>query len=78
MSRRVGMGIVSSVNLTISAGIEVAKGEEFGYFAFGGSDIILLFEKKMNARITVKPGTHNNQGTKIAVAAPRSGRRQVR
>jgi len=34
----IGMGQVSSVNLTAQVGAHLAKGEEFGYFAFGGSD----------------------------------------
>ncbi len=41
----VGMSHVASVALTAEAGSDLAKGEEFGYFQFGGSDIILLFEK---------------------------------
>ncbi len=40
-----GMSHVASVALTAEAGSHLAKGEEFGYFQFGGSDIILLFEK---------------------------------
>ncbi|SHF73999.1 Phosphatidylserine decarboxylase [Jatrophihabitans endophyticus] len=40
----VGMAHVASVVLTAQAGAEVAKGEEFGYFQFGGSDIVLLFQ----------------------------------
>ncbi len=40
----VGMSQVASVVLTATAGKPLAKGEEFGYFQFGGSDMILLFE----------------------------------
>ena len=40
----VGMSQVASVVLTASEGNGLAKGEEFGYFQFGGSDMILLFE----------------------------------
>jgi len=40
----VGMGHVSSVNFTVDDNIYLAKGDEFGYFAFGGSDLIMLFE----------------------------------
>jgi len=40
----VGMSQVASVVLTASEGKSLAKGEEFGYFQFGGSDMILLFE----------------------------------
>lgn len=47
----VGMAQVSSVNMTAIAGNETLKGDEFGYFLFGGSDIIMLFEKKVNAQV---------------------------
>ena len=62
----VGMGIVSSVNLTVDKDATLTKGEEFGFFAFGGSDIIILFESAMNVNITMEEGTHYKQGTKIA------------
>jgi len=42
----VGMAQVSSVNLSVSEGDKVTKGDELSYFLFGGSDIIMLFEKK--------------------------------
>ncbi len=41
----VGMSHVASVVLTASEGSELSKGAEFGYFQFGGSDIILLFQR---------------------------------
>ncbi|ACF13809.1 phosphatidylserine decarboxylase-related [Chloroherpeton thalassium ATCC 35110] len=47
----IGMAQVSSVNMTAVAGNETLKGDEFGYFLFGGSDIIMLFEKKVNAQV---------------------------
>ena len=47
----VGMSHVSSVNLTAVTGKNVAKGDEFGYFQFGGSDIILLFQKGVDPQI---------------------------
>ncbi len=62
----VGMGIVSSVNLTAEVGAELAKGEEFGYFAFGASDIVVLFEKDA-VKLTAQPGKHYKQGEAIAV-----------
>ena len=63
----VGMGIVSSVNLTAEEGATLAKGEELGYFAFGGSDIIVLFEAAANVRMTTEAGKHYHQGNAIAV-----------
>ncbi|UTA66194.1 phosphatidylserine decarboxylase [Emticicia sp. 21SJ11W-3] len=45
----VGMAQVSSVHMYSNlAGQTVNKGTEFGYFAFGGSDIIMLFEKPVD------------------------------
>jgi phosphatidylserine decarboxylase len=43
----VGMDFISSCNLTVDVGDYVNKGDEFGYFLFGGSDIIMIFEKNI-------------------------------
>jgi len=42
----VGMTFVSSVNLTSEVGDRLQKGDEFGFFMFGGSDIVMLFQNK--------------------------------
>lgn len=47
----VGMGNVASVNLHTEPGRPVAKGDEFGYFQFGGSDIIVLFQEGVNLQV---------------------------
>lgn len=54
----VGMGQVSSVNFleTIKTGTEVRKGDELGYFLFGGSDCVMLFEGDSGFRLTVGKG----------------------
>ena len=54
----VGMGQVSSVNFveTIKPGTEVKKGDELGYFLFGGSDCVMLFEGSSGFRLTVGKG----------------------
>jgi len=41
----VGAMMVGSIITTVNEGDHVARGDEFGYFAFGGSTIVLLFEK---------------------------------
>lgn len=41
----IGMCQVSGVNMTHEVGRECLKGDEFGYFTFGGSDIIVLTQK---------------------------------
>ncbi|MDD5303581.1 MAG: phosphatidylserine decarboxylase [Elusimicrobia bacterium] len=63
----IGMAQVSSVNLTARAGATLVKGEEFGFFSFGGSDIVMLFEAG-KVRFDAKVGTHYNQGRKIGHA----------
>ncbi|AFM18857.1 phosphatidylserine decarboxylase [Mycolicibacterium chubuense NBB4] len=47
----VGMSHVASVNLSTVVGTEVTKGEEFGYFQFGGSDIIILFQEGVGPEV---------------------------
>lgn len=39
-------GPISSVNLTPEVGATLQKGDEFGYFMFGGSDILMLSQNK--------------------------------
>ncbi|MFB6284879.1 MAG: phosphatidylserine decarboxylase [Halobacteria archaeon] len=63
----VGMAIVSSIELLVEEGIEVAKGDEAGYFLFGGSDVILLFEEDA-VELTAEPGQHHLMGEKIGEA----------
>ncbi|KAG8938938.1 hypothetical protein FRC04_007234, partial [Tulasnella sp. 424] len=41
----VGAMMVGSIVTTVEEGSEVKRGDEFGYFAFGGSTIVCLFEK---------------------------------
>jgi phosphatidylserine decarboxylase len=63
----IGMAQVSSVTLTAEAGAALAKGEEFGFFSFGGSDIVTLFEAG-RVELDAKVGTHYNQGRRIGRA----------
>ncbi|NIM12501.1 MAG: phosphatidylserine decarboxylase [Candidatus Aminicenantes bacterium] len=62
----IGMAQVSSCNITAQVGDWLHKGEEFGYFLFGGSDIIILFDKDCNVNICMKPNVHYNQGVAVA------------
>ncbi|KAJ6452244.1 phosphatidylserine decarboxylase-domain-containing protein [Mycena sanguinolenta] len=41
----VGAMMVGSIETTVKEGDTVKRGQEFGYFAFGGSTIVVLFEK---------------------------------
>jgi phosphatidylserine decarboxylase len=51
----IGMSQISSVNFedTIKVGNTVKKGDMLGYFLFGGSDIVLLFQSKVDFTLTV-------------------------
>ena len=60
----IGMAQVSSVTLTAEKGSKLFKGEEFGYFAFGGSDMVMLFESG-RVEFDAVIGTHYNQGRQI-------------
>lgn len=65
----VGMAHVSSVALTAVAGKHMAKGEEFGYFQFGGSDIIILFQEGVDPQID-KSEDFRLVGTPVARCTP--------
>lgn len=41
----IGAMMVGSIKTTVNEGDHVSRGQEFGYFAFGGSTIVVLFEK---------------------------------
>jgi len=60
----VGMSLISSVNLTPEVGAELRKGDELGYFAFGGSDIVMLFQDR-NVVLDAEVGTKYLQGQRI-------------
>jgi phosphatidylserine decarboxylase precursor len=62
----IGMAQVSSVNMTAVEESYLDKGDEFGFFMFGGSDIILLFEKDSGVQFTAAPGIHTNVGMAVA------------
>ena len=51
----VGMSQVSSCNFTegLSVGDKVEKGDELGYFLFGGSDIVMIFQDGVDVNMVV-------------------------
>jgi phosphatidylserine decarboxylase precursor len=67
-----GMAQVSSINITAQKGVTLRKGEELGYFKFGGSDFVMCFERSSNVQITTQPGIHVQQGMCIGNAYPYS------
>lgn len=46
-----GMAMVSSCNITLTLGQIVEKGDELGYFLFGGSDYVMIFQSQANFKI---------------------------
>jgi len=57
----IGMAAVGSVNLmdNIKAGTKVNKGDMLGYFLFGGSDFIVLFQNKVQFTLDAPKGADN-------------------
>lgn len=51
----IGMSQVSSVNFeeTVKVGNTVKKGDMLGYFLFGGSDFVMLFQRKVDVKLAV-------------------------
>lgn len=73
----IGMRQVSRVNMTHGVGQPCRKGDEFGYFTFGGSDIIILFQEGTDPQYNqdffdVGGPPYSNYGTKLATLKPRS------
>lgn len=60
----VGMTLISSVTMTPTVGAEVRKGEQLGWFQFGGSDIVLLFQNR-NIHLEAEPGQRYKMGERI-------------
>jgi phosphatidylserine decarboxylase len=59
------MSQVSSVNFedTVKVGDTVKKGDMLGYFLFGGSDFVLIFQSKVDFKLTVpkeRDGTYKH------------------
>ncbi len=68
----VGMAQVSSVVLTAETGKTLYKGEELGYFQFGGSDFVMVFERASNVQLNCTANQHYNQGMAVGTAYPYS------
>ncbi|KAL4244956.1 Phosphatidylserine decarboxylase-related [Abortiporus biennis] len=66
----VGMAQVSSVVLSVKKGDVVKKGDEIGYFQLGGSDCIMVFQKKANVQFHAVEKTHYAYGSHVATASP--------
>jgi hypothetical protein len=60
-----GMASVSSVKLSVAVGDEVRKGEEIAWFEFGGSDIVMVFEKGARVGRWAEEGEHKFMGMEM-------------
>ncbi len=49
-------------------GKHFSKGEMFSYFQFGGSDCVVVFERKANVNVNAKVGVHYKLRTQYAVS----------
>ena len=60
----IGMSQISSVELRkdLTTGMKVEKGDELGAFLFGGSDIVMLFQKdvKLDLHAAQKDGAYSH------------------
>ena len=64
-----GMAQVSSVNFEddVKVGTVHKKGDMLGYFQFGGSDFIMLFQKRAGFKITATGGDHLLMGKRYGI-----------
>ena len=65
----IGMMPVTSINWSANFSIDskVTKGDELGYFMFGGSDFVILFQKDIKFTASVKEFSHQLMGEKLGV-----------
>lgn len=75
----VGITEVSSVTIEVEPGQLVKKGEELGYFRYGGSTLCVLFQAGAVAKFTLPPavpgvGIPIQVNSQIAIASERSER----
>lgn len=75
----IGMAQVSAVRLSVRAGDVLCKGDEISTFAFGGSDIVCVFQRRAGLSVEdlvpSPQGTYSRYGTMLARARPVGGRR---
>ncbi len=64
----IGMSQICSCNFeeNIKVGTKVNKGDPMGYFLFGGSDIVMLFEKNIEFELLCTPNKHLLMGENYA------------
>lgn len=65
----IGITEISSVTIQAKVGQKVKKGDELGYFSYGGSTLCLAFQPKAVKNFTVKAPSGSNPGDPIDVNA---------
>ena len=65
----IGMSQICSVNFSegLAPGVHVHKGDELGYFLFGGSDYVILFQKGVTFTPAAEKGSHILMGEKFGI-----------
>ena len=64
----VGVADVNSVVIHDISGINIEKGDETGYFAFGGSTLVIIFEKDVIQKFTINVNDPVQTGQTLAIA----------
>jgi phosphatidylserine decarboxylase len=57
----IGMSQICSINYedNVKVGAKVKKGDMLGYFLFGGSDFVMVFQRKVDFKLTAPKGSDN-------------------
>ena len=65
----IGMSQICSVNFSegLAPGVEVHKGQELGYFLFGGSDFVIVFQKGVRFDYQADSEGHIFMGEKLGI-----------
>ncbi len=63
----VGMAEVSSCKITVKVGEHVKKGDDIGYFQYGGSSYCMIFQPNTIKKFKVGKGVETQVGQKIAI-----------
>ena len=66
----IGMAQVAGINFTVEVGDHVNKGDELGTFLFGGSDFILVFQKKADFHLMAHLNRQSYMGELYGWAGP--------
>eukprot|EP01084_Bolivina_argentea_P178085 307873_1 len=65
----VGIWLIDSVQIEKQRGDSISKGEEIGYFMYGGSSVVLLFEEGVIDKVLVDINQNITFGEAIAVSS---------